>query len=133
MKNFLKLFIISFLLFTLALPVLAAPDDGSYGLNKTLTENAANALSKSDIDGPGGAGGFLSAQTGSAIGVLLSFLGIIFLVLIIFGGIQWMVSSGNEEQVKKAKQIMISATIGLVIVFAAYAITSYVGQILTTK
>ena len=132
MKNFSKLFIISFLLLTLALPVLAVPAN-SYGLDETLTGDAAAALSKADIDGPGGASGFLATRAGGAVGVVLSFLGIIFLVLIIFGGIQWMVSSGNEEQVKKAKQIMISATIGLVIVFAAYAITSYVGQILTTK
>jgi hypothetical protein len=60
------------------------------------------------------------------IRIVLSFLGIIFLVLIIFSGFRWMTSGGNEEAVKKAQGTIKTAIIGLVIVLAAYSITYFV-------
>ena len=57
------------------------------------------------------------------ITVILGFLGIIFLFLTISAGFKWMTSNGNEEEIKKAKNSMKNAIIGLVIVIAAYAIT----------
>jgi small-conductance mechanosensitive channel len=54
---------------------------------------------------------------------ILGFLGIIFLFLTIAAGFKWMTANGNEEEVKKAKNSMKNAIIGLVIVIAAYAIT----------
>jgi hypothetical protein len=49
----------------------------------------------------------------------------------IFAGLSWMTASGNQEKVNKAKDLMINAVIGLVIVMAAYAITAFVGDKLT--
>lgn len=60
------------------------------------------------------------------IRIVLSFLGIIFLVLIIFSGFRWMTAGGNEEAVKKAQGTIKTAIIGLVIVLAAYSITYFV-------
>ena len=60
------------------------------------------------------------------IQIFLGFLGIIFVILIIYGGYLWMTSRGNEEQVKKAKDTLQKATIGLIIILAAYAITYFV-------
>jgi len=50
----------------------------------------------------------------------------------ITGGISWMMAGGNQEKVGKAKKIIISAIIGLVIVFSAYAVTAFVGTMLTS-
>jgi hypothetical protein len=61
-----------------------------------------------------------------SIKMILAFLGIIFLGLIIYGGILWMTAAGNEPTVDKAKKIIEEATIGLVIVIAAYAVTFFV-------
>ena len=58
--------------------------------------------------------------------VVLSLVGIIFLVLTIYGGILWMTAGGKEEQVKKAGNIITRAVIGLVIVVLAYAITYFI-------
>ncbi len=63
---------------------------------------------------------------GAIIGAFLSFLGIIFLCLIIYGGFIWMTSSGNETKILKAKEILRNAIIGLIIIIASYAITSFV-------
>ncbi|MFA5133379.1 MAG: hypothetical protein WC459_01040 [Patescibacteria group bacterium] len=63
---------------------------------------------------------------GSIISIGLSLLGIIFLILMIYGGALWMTSYGNEQKVTKAKDLIISAVIGLIITLAAYAITNFV-------
>lgn len=60
------------------------------------------------------------------IKLVLSLLGIIFVVLMIFSGYQWMTAGGNEEVVKKAKSRITSAVIGLVIVLFAYGITAFI-------
>jgi hypothetical protein len=70
---------------------------------------------------------FLQTKTGQVIGVVLSFVGAIFLILMIYAGILWMTAAGNDQQISKAKSLMINATIGMVIVFAAYAITTFLG------
>jgi hypothetical protein len=67
--------------------------------------------------------GFLISRI---IQIVLSFLGIIFLILIIFSGFRWMTSGGNEEAVKKAQGTIKTAIIGLVIVLTAYSITYFV-------
>ncbi|MBU1164521.1 pilin [Patescibacteria group bacterium] len=59
---------------------------------------------------------------GRIIGYLLSFLGVLFIILIIYGGFMWMTASGNDEQVEKAKKMIKRATIGLFIVLASAAI-----------
>jgi len=55
----------------------------------------------------------------------LGFLALIFLVLIIFAGFQWMTSGGNDEGVKKAKSLMKNAVIGLIIILAAWSLSYY--------
>jgi len=60
------------------------------------------------------------------IKVALQFLGIIFLVLILYAGFLWLTSAGSEDKISKAKKIMTAAVIGLAIVLAAYTITYFV-------
>lgn len=68
---------------------------------------------------------------GKLIGALLTWTGVLFLVLIFAGGITWMTAQGNEQKVEKAKQLIVAAIIGLLIVLSAYAITAYIGGTLT--
>ncbi len=60
------------------------------------------------------------------IRIILGFLGIIFLILILYAGFMWMTSAGNEEKISNAKKTMVAAVIGAAIVLAAYAITYFV-------
>jgi hypothetical protein len=64
------------------------------------------------------------------IQVLLGFLGIIFLILTIVSGFKWMTAQGNDDEIKKAKKTLTNAIIGLVVVLAAYIITSTLFRIL---
>lgn len=63
---------------------------------------------------------------GNIIKVVLGLLGIIFLVLTIYAGFLWMTAAGNEKSVAKAKGILVSAIIGLVIVLTAYTVTEFI-------
>ena len=57
---------------------------------------------------------------------VLGFIGSIALLVFIYGGVMFLISAGNSEKVQQAKQIIIGAVIGLVIVFASYAIIQFV-------
>ena len=92
----------------------------NYGLDVTAKEGMG--IEKTTIDSSN-----LSTIIGKVVGAVLAFLGVAFFVLMIYGGYTWMFSMGNEQTATKAKDIIIAAVIGLVIVLAAYAITSYIG------
>lgn len=63
---------------------------------------------------------------GLVIKSLLSFLGVIFFILILYGGFLWMTAQGKEDQIEKAKKIIMSSVIGVTIIFASYIITTIV-------
>lgn len=63
---------------------------------------------------------------GSIIRAFMGLLGIIAVLLILYGGFKWMTAQGNEEAVNEAKKIIISGVIGLIIILSAYAIASFV-------
>ena len=57
---------------------------------------------------------------------LLGFLAIIAIIIVLYGGWQWMTAAGNEEKITSARATLTAGLIGLVIILAAYAITSFV-------
>jgi len=63
---------------------------------------------------------------GHIIQILLSLLGVITLILVIYAGFLWMTSGGEEDKVRQAQKILSNAVIGLVIILSAWAITSFV-------
>lgn len=112
----LSLFVIS--------PVFAADATSLEGLNATAGQVSAY---KTQV-GETSARDTILNRVGGIVGLLLSFVGIIFLVLTIYAGFLWMTAQGNSAQVEKAKDLLINAIIGLVIVSAAYSITLFVGN-----
>ena len=58
-------------------------------------------------------------------------LGTVFVVLVIYSGIQWMTAQGNEEKITAALGTIIHAAIGLAIVTGAYVILNFVVGILS--
>lgn len=63
---------------------------------------------------------------GGVIKSLLQATGMIFIVIIVYAGIMYMTAAGDEEKVKKAKKMISSTIIGLIIVMGAFAITTFV-------
>lgn len=122
-----------FTIFTIALFLL-----GSGFLNTTKAADLQDAFKTGGENGEdplnqaAGQAGYDVSQTSvnpiieTIIQVALSFLGVIFLILTIYGGFLWMTASGNEDQVGKAKRILTAAIIGLIVVVAAYALSTLV-------
>lgn len=60
------------------------------------------------------------------IRVFLGLLGIIAVVIVLYGGYVYMTSAGEPEKIKKAKKILINAFIGLLIILTAFSITQFI-------
>lgn len=90
----------------------------------TITAN--DLLPENFADSTGLGQGDLNETIGSIINAALGFLGVIAVVIILFGGFKWMTAGGNEEKVGEAKKLIIAGIIGLAIILSAYAIASFV-------
>ncbi len=70
--------------------------------------------------------GIINLQLAGIISGVITFLliaaAIIFFFILVMGGIKWIMSQGEESKVKAARDQVTHALIGLVIVFAAWAI-----------
>ena len=63
---------------------------------------------------------------GNVIKAALGIVGSIALLMMTYGGYRWLTAMGNSERVEKGKDTLIWATLGLVVIFGAYAVTSYI-------
>jgi hypothetical protein len=72
------------------------------------------------------AGSQLENYISSVIKTILSILGILFMILLIYGGFLWMTDQGNTTQVEKAKKLITAAVVGLIIILLSYAISIFV-------
>jgi len=102
---------------------------GALGVNSASA--ALNVNWKNDLQnvgqpayGPGDPN--LMNTVGKVIQIALGFIGVIMLVLFIYGGFLWMTSAGSEDKITKAKGIIKAAVIGLAIVLIAYSATYFV-------
>ena len=69
---------------------------------------------------------FLSGAIARIINYILGLLGVIFALLIIYGGWLWMTAGGNEDQVAKGRKYLTNSIIGIIIILSAYSITWFV-------
>ncbi len=68
----------------------------------------------------------LPTLIGNIINVVLGVLGIVMVVYIVWAGWIYASSGGEKEKLEKAKKMISSAVIGLILIVAAYAIAAYV-------
>lgn len=57
---------------------------------------------------------------------ILGIVGSLSLVMFIYGGFMFLISSGSSDKVGQARKIIVAAVIGLVIVFSSYLIIKFV-------
>ena len=67
-----------------------------------------------------------SSIVSALVGIVLIIAAIVFFFMLIIGGIKYIVSGGDKGQTEAARNQITAALVGLVIVFAAYAIISIV-------
>lgn len=56
----------------------------------------------------------------------LGLLGIVAIVIVLWGGVLWMTAGGNPERAGTARKILFSGVIGLIIILSAFAIAQFV-------
>lgn len=117
-------FKISTLLFILTIlfsPQITAADnlENAFPMAEKVASGTYNTTS--DIN--------IYSMVGDIILVVLSLIGVIFIILMIYAGITWMTAAGNETNIDKAKNILKQSIIGLIIVIGAYTITYFIIKI----
>lgn len=67
------------------------------------------------------------------INVLLFLIGVVSVIMLIYGGIQYTLSSGDSGKVNNAKNTILYAIVGLIVAILSYAIVNFVLKSLTEK
>jgi hypothetical protein len=84
----------------------------------TVDQNIGTTLSLGTAD--------LKSTIINIIQWVLGLLGLIAVIMILYGGFMWMTAGGNEDKVSTAKKIISAAVIGLIVVLLAWAIVIFV-------
>lgn len=58
------------------------------------------------------------------INFFLGFLGLLAVIMVIYGGFLYVSSAGNEENVNKAKKILLYAVLGIVVIIISFALVN---------
>jgi len=72
--------------------------------------------------GPNSIGTYIAAIYKTALGVV----GVLAVVVMMFGGIMWMMAGGNPERIQSAKGWVFGAMSGLVLAFSSYTILNII-------
>lgn len=104
---------LAFLIISFALPHLALAQTQDYGLG---------AVRSWGIFGEANIFVFI----GRLIQVFFGILGVVAVIIIMYAGFIWMTASGDPNKVATAKKILTNAIIGLIIIFMAFAIVTFV-------
>ena len=111
-------------LFTSALQT--APANAAF--DKGLMDGATSAQGKDQqgdaatLFGDGGQGGIFRTITN----VLLFLIGAISVIMLIVGGIRYVVSGGDSTAVQNAKNTILYAIVGVVVAILAFAVVNFV-------
>jgi len=62
----------------------------------------------------------------SVIQVMLGFLGVLSVLLLIYGGFIWMTAGGDVDKVQKSKDLIKNAVIGMLIILSAFSIATFI-------
>lgn len=116
--RFKKIFF-SLLILVLFAPSFVAKAADSLDLLKGAGSSAGYDAEKTDS-------ATASQMVGNIIASVLSLLGVIFLVLIVYAGFSWLTAGGDEAKIEKAQALIKNSVIGLVIVLTSFGISRFV-------
>lgn len=125
-KKYLKFIFLSLLAVIFFSNFLFGAQPGQASTKSDIADQLNNTAKAGWGAVPTGANNSLAGIIQTVISAFLGLLGIIFIVLIIYAGFNWMTARGDEEKVTLAKETLTRAVIGLIIIVAAYSITYFV-------
>lgn len=123
MKLFIKL--LCFLLLFVNINFVFAENVGlsTYGLD--LFNPNDEAVDYSDTSSNSSVSLFLGGKVGSIVNIILGFSSLIVFILVIYGGIVILTSSGKAKSYEKGLNLIKTTFIGLLIIIFSYAIVSF--------
>ena len=71
-----------------------------------------------------GGEGDLKALVNTILSYFLGFLGFVCVIMVIYGGVLYVTSAGNEENVNKAKKILLYAAVGIIVIMISFALVN---------
>ncbi len=77
--------------------------------------------------------GSLLIIIGGLINVFMGLLGMLAVVLMLYGGFIWMTAQGDPEKVQKAQNIIKTAVVGIIVIFAAWALATFAINYIATR
>ena len=101
-----------------ATPVFAADVTCPTGSERATAPTLAGCNVKEDSS--------LMPTIKTIIDVIIGVLGIVAVIVIVLGGVQYTLSTGDPGRIKKAKDTILYGIIGLVVAILAYAIVNFV-------
>ncbi len=115
-----------FIVFTVSLAFFLGVVSHAYAIDLGVDTYGKNAADKAGYDVKGTTDTSFAETLGVVVKTALSFVGIIFLSLMVYAGYLWMTARGESDQVEQAKKIIIQSVVGLAITVGAYSITAFV-------
>ena len=125
-KRCIKIIILILVIFSFVNIAYAANLTDAFGVSNHNNDDPLDKVADAAGYETEGAPGRMDLIVAKGIQTVLSLLGVIFLILMIYGGFQWMTARGNEQQLEKAKNVITASVIGLIIVLSSYAISYFV-------
>ena len=105
----------------------ATPDTGA-----VVGEGGQRGAAAPTLPNPLGGTTDIRSIIGRVINAALGISGSIALLMFVWGGMLWLTSGGSPERIKKGKDAIVWAVLGLVLIFGSYAILNFVlGAILS--
>lgn len=90
---------------------------------QTFSENAGFSKSQTEKDS-------VAKTIGRVASIVISFVGIIFIIINVYSGIQWMTAGGNTKKIDEARARIIHATGGLILLALSFILTNLVTSVL---
>lgn len=92
---------------------------------------APAATTGTSLFNPLGASTTISGFIGKVIGGIMGLVGTAALAMFVWGGIQYLISQGSPDKLKKAKDTLIYASLGLMVIFTSYTLVSALVNVLS--
>ena len=123
-QTFVKKILVAFALIVLGSSGLAMPvSAANYGVR-------AGADAARGVDQPTqlfGDGGIFQQITN----IMLFIIGVLSVIMLIIGGLRYVISGGNKDAVTSAKNTILYAIVGLIVALLAYAAINFVINVFT--
>ncbi|MDO4712974.1 MAG: pilin [Candidatus Saccharibacteria bacterium] len=121
MKTLFHSFVKIGLAFGLCSLIIATP---ALALGETGAQGGVNAARGAGV--PGNLVGDESSIVRQIVNIMLYVIGVLSVIMLIYGGLRYVVSGGQKEAVTNAKNTILYALIGLLIALFAWAMVKFV-------